>query len=81
MLNEKDLQELRKVLKEAFPERDDITINQMVDDLNNRPGVTTTFCQIINNHITKVGVKQKFSETCWGRYYYSTQYDSDLFDD
>lgn len=81
MLSNKDLQDLRKVLNQAFPTYTQEQIDRMVNDLASKPGVTTTFCQIINNRITKVGVKQKFSETCWGKCYYSTEYDTDLLDD
>lgn len=81
MLSTNDIMELRTMLGKAFPDKSEQQVEMMVKDLVSKPCVTTTFAQMINNHITKVGVKQKFSDTCWGRYYYSTEYDNDMLDD
>lgn len=81
MLTSKDIMELRDMLTKAFPDKTEDEIELMVEDITSKPCITTTFAQMVNNHITRVGVKQQFSETCWGKYYYSTPYDSDLWDD
>lgn len=85
MLNAEEQKNLQRMLKEAFPDVSDEErserYNNLLADVKDVEADVEAECQIINNHIVRVGVTYKIGEKDRVRYYYSTKYDSDELDD
>lgn len=81
MITKKDIACLKESLEKAFPNKASEERKKMLDSLVNYPGANKAFITIVNEHITRIGVKAEEGHGCVRKLYYVTEHYSEWMDD
>lgn len=81
MITKKDIACLKENLEKAFLKETSEERKKMLDSLVNYPGANKAFVTIVNEHITRIGVKAEEGHGCVRKLYYVTEHYSEWMDD
>ena len=80
MLSYQDKKKLQELIDREFSKLSEAERKEMVEELVNKNGAQSVFCEYIGEHVSKIGVRICVGDIYKGKVYCSTEYDDERFD-